>query len=106
MTENEIDAELGRLLRERVNVKTTIACLKSKLERAARAFRAATAAIETEAEWTLPDNVSGGLEVPSLGQSWPQKEHTLPNLEDLARWLTEKRMAEDRLETINGLLPD
>ena len=106
MTENEMDAEFGKLLRERAAVKQAIACLKSKLLRSSMAFRTAATAIEIEADWALPDDMSGGLVVPSLGQSWPKEEHTLPALEDLTRWLREKRTAEGRLEKINELLPD
>ena len=75
MTENEMDAEFGKLLRERADVKRTVACLESKLDRAARAFRTACAAIETKAEWTIPDDVGKGLSVPQLAQSWPSEEH-------------------------------
>ena len=106
MTQDEMDAEFGKLLRERAAVKQAIACLNSKLKSAAIAFRTAATAIDVGAEWVLPDGNENGLRVPELAQSWPEHEHTLPPLDDFAKWLRDKRAAEDRLAEIDELLPD
>ena len=106
MTETEMHAEFGRLLHERAAIKQAIACLDSKLRRAERAFRMAATAIDAGTEWALPDTVAGGLAVPVSLQSWPEEEHTLPPLDDLARWLREKKVAAERLAEINETLPD
>ena len=105
MTHPERDEEFGRLLRERADLKENLACVNSKLLRASSAFRMAAVALTTETQWSL-EETEEGLPVPTMGESYPAKDHVLPKLSDLVRWLREKKATEARIEEINGLLPD
>ena len=101
MTDNERGAELGRLLRERVSLQQTINCLKSKLLRASRSFRMAATAIDNDWASSL-EKIDEGLPVPNeYGQ-----DLVVPELDDLIRWIKERKSAEDRLTEVNGMLPD
>ena len=105
MTNGEQDAEFGRLLRERATLKTSVKCLKSKLDRSARAFRAAAENIEADTEWSLK-KAKDGLVVPSASVDAVADSLILPSTDDLDRWLSERWDAERRIATINEYLPD
>ena len=106
MTSQEHDAELGRLVRERADIRQTIACLKSKLLRAQVAFRAAAVALEDERAQRAIQKTEEGLVVPRLGQIGSAEGHVLPEADDIMRWLTTKTEAEARLVEIESILPD
>ena len=105
MTEDEKDAEFGRLLRERAALRETLACLKSKLLSASAAFKQAGQALSMDAEWPLSDDDT--IVVPALeGVYDMERSRQMPSTTDFARWLRERKAATARLAEINSILPD
>ena len=81
MTSNERDAELGRLLRERADLKENLVCVNSKILRTSSAFRMAAVALTTDTQWSL-EETEEGLPVPTMAESYPEKDHVIPRISD------------------------
>ena len=107
MTSHERDAELGRLVRERADIRQTVACLRSKLLRAQTAFRAVAVALGDERTQRAIRKTEEGIVVPSLGRIdvTSEEAHVLPEGDDIMRWLSAKIEAEARLAEIESILP-
>ena len=67
MTEAETDAEIGAMVRERRDLRLTVACLQNKLERAGKALQMAAGIAERGAAGLENAQTAafGGVEYPS-----------------------------------------
>lgn len=104
MTEDEKYSEMGRLLCERADLKQTLNCIHSKLDRAIKAFRAAADALEVKRRWEPAKDAKGGLIVPV--DIVKEEIPVLPPSDDFERWLSEKISTEEKIDGINQRLPD
>ena len=111
MTEEDRLSELGRMVHERQEIKSTLACLENKARRIEVTLERAQTAVRQShvLNWEI-DPKTGNLILsePDYGhgqnRSNVEEPGPYPTLEEIREYLTDRKRLKDRLEELNRLL--